>query len=361
MVDVNIEVARACLVIGLVFTAFFYSRTRLVSGGAITGSYIAFILLTGQWFDVVGWLVLSLVGMFAIRIAANYWPLSRTWLYYLGIIVPATIHTILVYVAHVPDFAGFSAYLVAGLYVTNGLTAYDMQRQGVFRTLAAIAMVVVATLAVVLPINLGMNFFSQSQYELNYFTITEPALILICILAAAAVHLSLGWGTAGIIGALFLVDILNWQSILLIVAITGAGAWIAKRVSNKLALTPRQRLYAILVVASIASWFGLFWLDYLGLSAAQFQSEFGVETLLVIGLMINEIIKVGATRAYGGAGIVLLLTAAANWAFNTGGATELAVLAGVAIVIIALFGYAIRQEHAKWNLALEAGAKWRFS
>lgn len=360
MTDVSIEVARACLVIGLVFTAFFYSRTRIVSGGAVTGSYIAFILLSGQWLDVAAWLVLSLVGMFTIRLVANRWPLSRAWLYYLAIIVPALIHTVLVYVSGIPGFDGFSAYLVAGLYVTNGLTAYDMQRQGVWRTLLALTIVVAATMAVVIPINLGMTMFSASQYELSYFTISEPALILICILAAGAVHLGLGWGTAGIIGALFLVNILNWQAMLLIVAITAVGALIARYVSNRMALTPRQRLYAILVVSSIASWFGLFWLDWLGLDAARFQSEFGVETLLVIGLMINEIIKVGPTRAYGGAAMVLALTAVANWAFITGGTLEWILLAVVAIALATLYGFALKAERAKWKLALEAGSTWRF-
>lgn len=360
MGDVSLEVARAALVIGLVFTAFFYSRFRLVSGGAVTGSYLSFILLTGQWLDVAGWFVLSLVGMFAIRLISQRWPLSRGWLFYLAIIIPATLHTALVYLAGLPMLEGFTAYLVAGLYVTNGLTAYDMQRQGVWRTLMAVAIVVGATLLVVLPINFGMNFFADAQYYFAYLTPAEPLLILICILAAAAVHLGLRWGTAGIIGALFLVNILNWQSILLLVAITAVGAWIAGPISAKLALTPRQRLYSILVVSSIASWFGLFWLEWFGLSAAATLSQFGVESLLVIGLMINEIIKLGPARAYGGAAVVLALTASAFWAFNQGGLIVGVVVAGVLIVIGAIFAYGMVSERDAWRQALVAGRGYKF-
>ena len=358
MGDVSLEVARAALVIGLVFTAFFYSRFRIVSGGAITGSFIAFTLLTGQWLDVAAWLVLSFVGMFAIRGFAQRWPLSRKWLFYLGVIVPAALHTGLVYLGALPAFEGLTAYLVAGLYVTNGLTAYDMQRQGAWRTLLALAAVVGATLLVVLPINFGMELFAGEQYYLNYFTPAEPLLILICVLAAAAVQIGLGWGTAGIIGALFLVNVLSVDAILLLVIVTAVGAWIARIVSTRLGLTPRQRLYSILVVSSIATWFALFWLGWLGIEAANVLSSFGVETLLVVGLMINEIIKLGPTRAYGGAAVVLALTAAAFWSFGQPPLVLGLVLVGVFAIIAVLLGYGLRGERDRWRQAIEAGRNW---
>jgi len=358
MGDVSLEVARAALVIGLVFTAFFYSRFRIVSGGAITGSFIAFILLTGQWLDVAGWLVLSLVGMFAIRLLAQRWPLSRKWLFYLGVIIPALLHTGLVYLGALPGLEGFTAYLVAGLYVTNGLTAYDMQRQGVWRTLLALAAVVGATLLVIVPINFGMELFADSQYFIAYLTPAEPLLILICVLAAAAVQIGLGWGTAGIIGALFLVNVLSWDAILLLVIVTAVGAWIARIVSTRLGLTPRQRLYSILVVSSITTWFALFWLGWLGVEAAVTLSSFGVETLLVVGLMINEIIKLGPTRAYAGAGIVLVLTAATFWSLTQPPLIFALVLIAVVAVIAVLLGIGMRAERARWYRAIEAGRNW---
>lgn len=361
MGDVSIEVARATLVIGLVFTAFFYARFRMVSGGAVTGSFIAFILLTGQWLDVVGWVIFSLVGMFAIRLISHRWPLSRQWLFYLGIIVPAALHTVFVYLGALPQLDMLSAYLVAGLFVTNGLTAYDMQRQGVWRTLLSLAIVVAATLVVIIPINFGMELFVDAQYYLAYLTPAEPLLILICILAAAAVHIGLGWGTAGIIGALFLVNIVpDWGSLLLLVAITGVGALIGSAVSNRLALTPRQRLYSMLVVSSIVSWFALYWLQWFGLEAAATLSAFGVESLLVIGLMINEIIRLGPVRAYVGAALVLVLTWSVFWAFSQPPLILGLVLAGVIIVIAVLLGRGLLSERDRWRQAIEAGRQWAF-
>lgn len=355
MFDIDVEVARACLVIGLVMTAFFYSRTGIASGGAITGSYLALIVMTGQWLDIAGWFVLSLVGMYTIRLFANRWPLSRKWLFYLGVIVPATLHTVLIYVADVPEFSDLSAYMTAGLYVTNGLTAYDMQRQGVWKTLVSVAIVTTATVAVLIPINTGMIEFSNSRYEFAYFTPTEPLLILVCVLAAAAVNIGLGWGTAGIIGALFLVNILNWKTILLLVFITAIGAVIVKFVSDKMALTPRQRLYSVLVVSSIVSWFGLYWLEFFGVEAASQLSQYGVETLLVIGLLVNELVKLGPARAYGGAAIVLLVTAVVSWALGQQTVVLIVVLAAVVAWLALTFTRGVFEQRALWQRAIAAG------
>ena len=58
MSPLNFEIARCCLVIGLVATAYVYSRTRISSGGAITGSYLAFLALSGAWADIAGYATL---------------------------------------------------------------------------------------------------------------------------------------------------------------------------------------------------------------------------------------------------------------------------------------------------------------
>ncbi len=47
MAFVDIEVARTALVVGLVLTAVLYHRTRILSGGAVTGSYLALMVMGG--------------------------------------------------------------------------------------------------------------------------------------------------------------------------------------------------------------------------------------------------------------------------------------------------------------------------
>lgn len=357
MSPLNFEIARCCLVIGLVATAYVYSRTRISSGGAITGSYLAFLALSGAWADIAGWFVLAFVGLGAMRAVAARWPLSRTWLYYLAVIIPAGVHLILAAIGSFPDLGvGLSAILVAGLYVTNGLTAYDMQRQGIGKTLLAVAVVTTFTTAVVWVV---MQFMpSGTTAGISYFTPHEPLLIFICILAAAAVHLALGWGSAGIIGGLFLIDVLNFQTIVLLVAISYAAAFIARWASTRMSLSPRQRLYSILIVGAIVSWFGLFWLDWLGLNAAAFQSQFGVDTLLVIGLMTSEIVRLGAARAYGGSAIVITLTALATWAMSDTSTLAFWTIAAIFATIGVLLWWGIRSQRDIWHHALVAGDRW---
>lgn len=358
MLEVGVDVARACLVIGLVVTALAYTRTRVASGGAVTGSYLSFLILTGEWEDVVGWFLLALVGLVAMRALCTRFPLSRAWAYYIGILVPATLHVVLVSAAQLPALTGMSAMLVAGLYVTNGLTAYDMNRQGVGRTTLAIAGVTALTLAVVVPLAAVMQSISPATETLPYFTAHEPLLILLCIAVSAGVHLGLGLGTAGIIGSLFLIEILTWQSILVLVAVSVAGAVVARRATRLLALSPRQRLYAILVVGSISSWFGLYWLDRLGIPGAQFHTVFGVETLLVIGLLISENVRLGPARAYGGAAIVTAVTAAVDWSSRQELPLRAAVVAAAILFVAALFWRGLRSQQDLWRRAIVAGDRW---
>lgn len=178
MLEVGADVARASLVVGLVVTAFLYTRTRVASGGAVTGSYLAFLILSGNWADVVAWFLLALIGLAATRALTNRFPLSRTWAYYIGVLVPATIHVVLVSLAQLPPLSGLSALLVAGLYVTNGLTAYDMNRQGVARTSVAIVAVTAVTLAIMVPLALVMHELAPRGQSVPYFTAHEPLLIL---------------------------------------------------------------------------------------------------------------------------------------------------------------------------------------
>lgn len=358
MLEVGADVARASLVVGLVVTAFLYTRTRVASGGAVTGSYLAFLILSGNWADVVAWFLLALIGLAATRALTNRFPLSRTWAYYIGVLVPATIHVVLVSLAQLPPLSGFSALLVAGLYVTNGLTAYDMNRQGVARTSVAIVAVTAVTLAIMVPLALVMHELAPRGQSVPYFTAHEPLLILLCIVLSAGVHLGLGWGTAGIIGSLFLIEILTWQSILILVALSAGGAVIARRATRLLALSPRQRLYSILVVGSIVSWFGLYWLDWLGLPGAQFHTVFGVETLLVIGLLISENVRLGAARTYGGAAIVTSGTAVASWSMSQHATVQLAVGVALLVVITALFWWGLRSQQDLWRRAVLAGDRW---
>ena len=224
MTGVDIELARAAIVVGLVIAAMLYNLTRLASGGIVTGPYLALMALSEQWLNIAGWVVLSFVGIAAIRLAARTWPLPRSWIFAIGVIAPAGLHVVLMWLAGAPALSDLSPFLAAGLYITNGLTAYDAERQGILRTFAAASGVALVTLAVLLPVQWGLDQVRQSPPLLSAPTLEEPLLVFASIAIALAVRVALGWGTAGIIGALFFVNLLNPTSAVVVIGmVIGMG------------------------------------------------------------------------------------------------------------------------------------------
>lgn len=358
MSGVDIEVARAALVIGLVLTALLYHQTKLVSGGAVTGSYLTLMVIGQHWDTVLGWVVLSFVGLGAIKLAARLWPVPRGWLFAIGVIAPAVVHVVGLELAGLPQLGNYSAFLAAGLYVTNGLTAYEAQRQGAAKTFAAVAIVTTVTTAITLAVAWGMGDQSGRPVILSEVTLDSPLVVLLCIITAFAVRLGLRWGTAGIVGSLFLLHVISFASLLVIIGFTGVGTVIYKAVANRLGLTPRERLYSLLAVGSISAWFALFWASWLGVPGAGDADRFGVEPLLVIGLMIGESQRYGIPKMLGGTAIVAVVTFVASILIeaNPGGAFWIFLLC---LIPSALLMFAATKEMKKnWAAAIAGGDLW---
>jgi len=359
MSGVEIEIARAALVIGIVITALVYHRTRVVSGGAVTGAYLTLMVMGNYWETIAGWAVLSLVGLGAIKLSAHLWPVPRSWLFAIGVIVPATLHVVGLQLAGVPQLDNYSTFLAAGLYVTNGLTAYEAQRQGVVRTFIAVALVTALTTAVTMAVSWGMSFSPDPTPAISEVSLDSPLVVLLCIITAFAVRLGLRWGTAGIVGSLFLLDLLSIASLVVILAFTVIGTVIYRAVANRLGLTPRERLYSLLAVGAISAWFGLFWASWLGIPGAADAARFGVEPLLVIGLMIGESQRHGIPRMLGGTAIVAGVTFAATALLEanpTGGLWIFMVCITPAIILMAV---ATRRMRNDWSAAIAGGDVWQ--
>jgi hypothetical protein len=355
MSGIDVEVARAGLVIGLVFSAFVYHFFRVAAGGTVTGAYLALLLFTQQWVDVAAWLLLSLIGVGAIRLAAKTWPLPRAWLFAIGVIVPAGIHTVLIELGNLPLLEGFSAFLAAGLYITNGLTAYDAQRQGIPRTFLAAAAVAGLTLAALIPISWGMAQVRQGEIIESAVSLTNPVLVFAGILIALTVRVAFRLGTAGIIGGLFLLELYSIASTLVILAFTLIGYAIYQLVAKFLGLTPKQRLYSLLIVGSISSWFGLFWAEWLGIPGAEAAHSFGVEPLLVIGLLIAETARYGIPKMLTGASIVVVTTLLTMIVMEQVGGYDWIVLLTLIAVLAIPVAFALRRVRRGWLMALYGG------
>lgn len=362
MVGLEVEVVRATLVIGIVLSGLVFHFTRLSSGGVVTTPFLAMLVLTGRWHDIAGWAVIALIGVAAIRLVAARWPLPRPWLFYCGVFTTTAIHVIGIEASGSDtawSFMGeFSLFLAAGLYVCSGLTAYDAARQGIFRTFAAAAVVTAVTVAVMQGVRFLTVNFGGPQAMVMQSPLNDPVLAVICVGMAAAMRVGPRWGTAGIIGSLYLLNIASWQSLLVMVVFTLAGAGIYRAIADSLGLSPKERFYALLAVGSIASWFGLFWAQYLGIPGAAEVAAYAVEPLIVIGLMIGETARYGIARTAAGSVVVYAVTAgAAAVIAQRPGATGYVVAAAMAIVA-GIIGVSLIRIRREWAIALAAGDKW---
>ena len=360
MVGLEVEVVRATLVIGIIIGGLVYHFTRVSSGGVVTTPFLTLLVMTGRWWDILGWAVITLAALGVIKLLAARWPLPRSWLFYIGIFVATAIHVIGIEVSSVPGFdgAGLGLFLTAGVYVCSGLTAYDALRQGVARTFAAAAMVTGITLAVIIPLRYVTNTFGGEQLIVTESPLRDPILALICVGTAVAMRMGPQWGTAGIIGGLYLLNIATVQSILVVVVFTAVGAVIYRTIADSLGLARKERFYSLLAVGSIASWFGLFWATYLGIPGAAAVAAYPIEPLIVIGLMIGETVRYGALRTALGAAVVFAVTAAA--AFLIDGDPGLTpVVVTVAMMLVAgAVAVSLARIRREWAIALKGGDRW---
>ncbi len=355
--EIEVELARATFIIGLVATAFVYERWRMLTGGTITGSYIAYLLSIGFFVDVIGWLLLSLFGYLVITVVSHILPVPRRWLFYTGIIAAGVLHASADSIAELPLFNALSSYLTAGMYVTSGLTAYDFKRQGVFKTLAVLSMILVLALAIILPLRWLLTSSAAPEFPTTYEEI-EPIVMVVTLIASALVSTTLGLGSAGIIGAVFLWQILSLESLIVILGITIIGTQIYKYLSKWLLLTPRQESQAILIVGGISSWFGLFWAQWFGIAGAGTPYEYSLEPLIVIGLMILESSRIGYLKSFTGTAIVLSAVALASYLLTIGGIIPWIAVFGLLVALLIMFYFGIEKIIRDTDFEIEISKRY---
>lgn len=361
MVGLEVEVVRATLVIGLTVSGLVYHFTRVASGGVVTSPFLALLAMTGRWDGIIGWAVIALLGVAAIKLLAMRWPLPRSWLFYFGIFVTTAMHVIGIELAGtdaVAALGGLGLFLTAGLYVCSGLTAYDAMRQGIPRTFAATVLVTLAIVAVILPLRYLTNNFGGPQPMVVESPLRNPILALICVGMAVAMRLGPRWGTAGIIGGLYLLNIASWQSILVIVVFALVGSSIYRVLADKLGISHRERLTVLLATGSLVSWFGLFWAGWLGIPGAAAVASYPIEPLIVIGLMIGETVRYGLARTAAGSVIVFAVTAAAAWILERNPGLTVPVVAAAMLLVAVIIAASLVRVRREWAIALRAGDRW---
>lgn len=358
MIELDTELARGVLVVGLVISALTYHFLRVNSGGVVTVPFLAIMVLSYDWVNILGWLVLATFGYLTIRYLAERWPLPREWLFLSGVFVPMVFHVVGINLSLLPPFESFSTFLAAGLYVTCGLTAYDSARQGLLRTLISAAAVTAVTIVVVLLMVGTGQFFGAASPQLRPFVEHDPLLAFVVVCAAIVARLAFGLGTVGIIGGAYLIQIGTPTVIITVTVLTLIGAAIYKWAANFLGLSPKQAFYSLLAVGSITAWFALFWADYFGLPGAEVVNLYVLEPLLVVGLMIGETARFGPVRMLLGAILVATSGIALTSAVSMG--ILLPWVAYLLVVVLFALGirHGLRKVHRGWEAAVAAGQRW---
>lgn len=358
MIELDVELVRGILVIGLITSALFYHFFRVNSGGVVTAPFLAIMVLSGDWINIAGWMVLSTIGYLTIRFLSERWPLPRVWLFFAGVFIPMCVHIIALNLIQLPAFETYSTFLAAGLYITNGLTAYDAARQGLIRTYVSAAGVTLLTAVMGLIMNWLIEINSIPTEPLPAFVTHDPLLAFVVVVAAIVVRLAFGLGTAGIIGGAYLLQIASPASLLVVLVFTLIGAFVYKRAADFMGLSPKQAFYSLLAVGSIAAWFGLFWASYLGIPGAAQVEGFALEPLLVVGLMIGETARFGAIRTIIGATLV----GVAGWSItslvSTGVLSTVAGYLIAAVFLVAGLIYAFRGVRRGWDAAVAGSSRW---
>lgn len=358
MIELDVELVRGILVVGLVISALVYHFFRVNSGGVVAAPFLAIMVLSGDWVNIAGWMVLSTIGFLTIRYLSERWPLPRVWLFFAGIFIPMSVHILALNLLQLPGFETYSSFLAAGLYITNGLTAYDAARQGLIRTFVSAAGVTLLTASAGLIMNWLIEINSIPTEPLPAFVTQDPLLAFVIVAAAIVARLAFGLGTAGIIGGAYLLQIASPSSLLVVLVFTLIGAFVYKRVADFMGLSPKQAFYSLLAVGSLVAWFGLFWASYFGVPGAAQVESYALEPLLVVGLMIGETARFGAIRTIAGATLV----GASGWAITSlVSSGVISTFGGYFIAVILLTAgliYAFKGVKRGWEAAVAGSSKW---
>lgn len=362
----DIEIIRLGFVVGIVIAAAIYFRFRLVSGGLLTASYVAILLAEGSWYNILGWLGLSIASYLILRLFTYLWALPKAWLMFVAIITSTVLHTVLVLLSggkgqHLPfEVGGLQLVLDGGMYITPGLLAYDLRRQGVVRTIPVLAIVVAATLGSMWLVGLF------AQHDISYiaphsavFTdMSFPIVMLMCVLASEAMRLGLGWGSGGIIGSIFVVELFSWQTLLVIIVLVAITAVITNYCKRILTLTPRQWYQFTMVLGALIGWAGLSIGAFLGIEAAYIPNMYAVEPLLAIGLIASDVVRFGTRKTISGKVIVLAIVFITNYMLVSNTPWAPAVITLMAAVILFIDVRQFQRVKKGWAAAAALGKKY---
>lgn len=362
----ELDLMRMTFVVGIVIAALIYQRTRLVSGGLMTGAYLALLISSGGIGDVIGWAVISVISLLVIKSVSYLVALPKAWLLMIAIVTSAVLHGAFVLLSggkggHDPVFLGaWEVVIAGGMYLTPGLTAYDLARQGWMRTLGVLVVVTGLTLAITFAVAAAGNLAGPQMPLTNpvsqvYTDLSYPIVMMVCIATAEAVRLAFGWGSGGIIGAVFFIELFSWESFIVIIVLVAITVIIKRWLERYFTMTPRQWFQFTMVLGALIAWVGLTAGNGMGIEAASHVNAYALEPLLAVGLIASDVARFGTAKTIYGKVVVLAAVAITNIMVLQGGADAWRGVSIVAIVVLGLYYVGFMSILKGWAHARKVG------
>ncbi|BDU10995.1 hypothetical protein AINA4_09160 [Aurantimicrobium sp. INA4] len=364
----ELDLMRMTLIVGVVIAALIYQKTRLLSGGLMTGAYLALLISKGDTGDILGWAVLTVITFLVIKLVTQLVALPKAWILSIAILTSAVLHSIAVLASggkggNDPIFLGaLEVVLAGGMYLTPGLTAYDLARQGWLKTLGVLAMITGVTLGITLGVAGIGNLAGPSQplttpLSVFYTDLSFPVVMVICIATAEVMRLAFGLGSGGIIGAVFFVELLagNFWSFFVIIALVAITVILTRYANKFLVMTPRQSFQFTFILGSLIAWIGLSVGSQLGIEAALDANMYALEPLLAVGLISTDVVRFGTGKTTLGKIFVLIAVVITNIVFLQGGILAVSVIGFEITLIIALYMVGLIKVIRGWDHARMVG------
>lgn len=360
--SLDIELARYVIVVSVIVVAALYAHSQRVTGGSLTPGYVVLLILDADVAALISVVVFSAITVIVVRgVILQWFVLTRQWVYGMGILVSALSHSVLRLGADFVDYpGGLGLVLLAGLYVTPGILAYDLVHQGLRKTTEGLALAVLGTLVLTLPV-LATGVLPEG-FDPAYRGGIDPdwwwLAVTVSVAAALALRMARGLATAGYIGTVFILAIADWQALVLLALCVVVARLIATAVIASGTFTPRQQFQLSFLIGAFTAWTVLFWLARAGLAAGEHLYSFVLEPLVITGLVCADLCKVSVTRTAVGIAVSCTLVAVSLWGVSTGLVPGILAVVAVVAVIVALAWSAIRDLFASVGNAAAIGRRY---
>jgi hypothetical protein len=367
----ELDLMRMTLIVGVVLAAIIYQRTRLLSGGLMTGAYLALLISKGDSGDLLGWAIITVITFAIIKLITHLLAFPKAWVLTFAIVTSAALHAVAVLLSGGKGnndslwLGGLEVVLAGGMYLTPGLTAYDLARQGWIKTIGVLVVISGVTLGVTLGVaalgNLsGPQLPLTSPVSVFYTDMSFPIVMLVCIAVAEVMRLSFGLGSGGIIGAVFFVELLvgNLWSFVVIIVLVVITVVITHGVNKILVITPRQSFQFTFILGSLIAWSGLSLGSLMGIEPAIQANTYALEPLLAVALISTDVVRFGTGKTILGKVFVLTAVIVTNVVFLQGGVLSWTVITFEAVLVVALYMIGYIKVVRGWDHARMVGEQF---